>query len=319
MSRYAKIETFIWHDDKFQRLTDDARMLFLYLLTSPHGNMCGMFYLPELYAASDLQWAPERYRRGIEALLKASRIAVDGNVIWLKNHVKHNTPRGKNQIVGFVNALEKVPSNSLIKEYVEDLGKHLSEEDYSLFKELYNMPLDIPLRRGSEPHYDTPSNTVNSKQLTDTVTDTASASGTEAQAPKKQDDDADKNINPEIIKSFAQTFGYPPNQIQLETLTSFIDDGLPDELILEALKRSAETGANSPRYTAAILQSWVSKSAFTLDDVRALDNLRQPRRSSGPVAREDFVYTEPQQDLSFFTFLHDDPEDDNDKIKEDSA
>mgnify|MGYP000889806232 CR=1 FL=1 len=91
-----------------------------------------------------------------------------------------------NQIVGFVNALEKVPSNSLIKEYVEDLGKHLSEEDYSLFKELYNMPLDIPLRRGSEPHYDTPSNTVNSKQLTDTVTDTASASGTEAQAPKKQ-------------------------------------------------------------------------------------------------------------------------------------
>ena len=86
MSRYAKIETFIWHDDKFQRLTDDARMLFLYLLTSPHGNMCGMFYLPELYAASDLQWAPERYRRGIEALLKASRIAVDGNVIWLKNH-----------------------------------------------------------------------------------------------------------------------------------------------------------------------------------------------------------------------------------------
>lgn len=139
-------------------------------------------------------------------------------------------------------------------------------------------------------------------------------------SPKQaDDDDADNNSNREIIKVFAQTFGYPPNQTQLQMLLSFLDDGLPDELILEALKRSAETGASSPRYTTAILQSWVSKSVYTLDDVKALDNLKRPRRSSGPVAREDFTYTEPQQDLSFFTFLHDDPEDDNDKIEEDSA
>lgn len=96
------------------------------------------------------------------------------------------------------------------------------------------------------------------------------------------DDNTNKFLNQEITKSFSQTYGYPPNQTQLEMLTSFIDDGLPEELILEALKRSAEAGASSPTYTRAILQSWVSKAAYTLEDIHALDNLRKPSRRDGP-------------------------------------
>lgn len=302
MSRYAKIETFIWHDDKFRELTDDARMLFLYLLTSPHGNMCGLFYLPELYAASDLQWTPERYRRGIEALSKASRIAADGNVIWLKNHVKHNTPRGKNQIIGFVNALEKVPGNNLIKEYVEDLRKHLLGEDLALFEELYKIPYDIPLRRGIEAPIQTPSNTVISNQLTESVT----ASVTDArEAPEKPDDDVDENILSEVTKEFSITFGYPPNPTQIEMLLSFADDGMALELLREALKRSAQNGAKGPNYTRAILQSWLNKGALTMPDVERLEGTRGTR-GVNKVAREDFTYTEPDQDRSMFSFIEDD-------------
>ena len=122
-------------------------------------------------------------------------------------------------------------------------------------------------------------------------------------SPKNDDDD--EKFNSEIIKTFSQTFGYPPNQTQLEMLTSFIDDGLPDELILEALKRSAEAGANSPRYTTAILRSWLSRKALTLDDVKTLDNLRHPNRCDGPKGAEEFTYSEPEQDKSKFSFLSD--------------
>jgi len=48
----------------FRALPEDARTVFLYLLTCPHGNMCGIFYLPDLYAASDLQWDAETVSEG---------------------------------------------------------------------------------------------------------------------------------------------------------------------------------------------------------------------------------------------------------------
>ena len=314
MSRYATVETFIWHDEKLRELPEDARHLFLYLLTSPHGNMCGLFYLPELYACSDLQWEPKRYRKGIDTLCHTLLIEVDGDVIWIKNYLKYNPIRGPRQVTGAAKKLMDVPGNNLIGSFMQHLEKHLLEDDVELFKELYTKPYEYPIDTLSHRVCDTPSIAVT---VTDTDTDTVSATATdarEAPAEKPDDDAVEPNRNNELIKHFAQAFGAPPNQAQVEMLLSFLDDGIPEELIFEALKRSAEAGANSPRYTAAILQSWVSKSVYTLDDVKALDNLRQPRRSSGPVAREDFTYTEPHQDLSSFTFLHDDQEDDNDKV-----
>ncbi len=121
---------------------------------------------------------------------------------------------------------------------------------------------------------------------------------------KKPDDDVDDNKSSEIIKEFSVAFGYPPNQTQLEMLLTFLDDGLTKELITEALKRSAEAGAKSPNYTKAILQSWLNKGALTMPDVERLEGTRGTR-GVNKVAREDFTYTEPQQDRSMFSFLDD--------------
>lgn len=311
MSRYATVETFIWHDEKLRELPEDARHLFLYLLTSPHGNMCGLFYLPELYACSDLQWEPKRYRKGIDTLCHTLLIEVDGDVIWLKNYLKYNPIRGPRQVTGAAKKLMDVPGNNLIGSFMQHLEKHLLEDDVELFKELYTKPYDIPYRYPidtlSHTLCDTPSIAVT---VTDTVTDTVTATATDArEAPEKQDDDAaESNRNDALIKHFAQAFGAPPNQAQVEMLLSFSKEGIPDELIIEALKRSAEAGASSPKYTVAILQSWVSKKALTLDDVKALDNLRRPHRRDGPTTSDDFTYSAITQDRSKFSFLTDEKE-----------
>ena len=121
---------------------------------------------------------------------------------------------------------------------------------------------------------------------------------------KKPDDDDDEKFNSEVVKEFAVAFGYPPNQSQMEMLMSFTNDGMAGELILEALKRSAQNGAKGPTYTKAILQSWLNKGALTMPDVERLEGTRGTR-GVNKVAREDFTYTEPQQDRSMFSFLDD--------------
>jgi DNA replication protein DnaD len=119
-----------------------------------------------------------------------------------------------------------------------------------------------------------------------------------------RDDDDDQFS--EVAKEFRQVFGYPPNQTQVQMITSFLTDGLTTWHILEALKRTAEAGVTNPRYTQAILQRWMSLKAFTPEDVDRLDKLRQPkfRDQDRKFTREDFTFSEPPKpDPQLFPFL----------------
>ena len=294
MSRYATIQTFMWHDEKLRSLPEDARILFYYLLTSPHGNMIGLFYLPELYACSDLQWEQIRYRMGIDTLCDAQIIAVERDIIWVKNYLKHNTIKGEKQVSGAVNRLTMLPSTKLIKPFLKELRKHLSEADWKRFNELYTYPNDTL----SDTLCDTPSITGTG---TESGTVSESGSGSAAQTPteKPDDDDDVKHFVSEVTKEFAVAFGYPPNQTQMEMLMSFTNDGMMGELILEALKRSAQNGAKGPTYTKAILQSWLNKGALTMVDVERLDGVlsrQTPSNRTGETAAERLLREEIERE-----------------------
>ena len=314
MSRYTTVESIIWHDEKFRSLSEDARTLFLYLLTSPHSNMLGIFYLPKLYACSDLQWEPERYQRGIDTLCDTLLIEVDKDIIWVKNYLKHNPIKGPKQITGAVNRLMTLPDTKLIGPFMKNLEKHLLEDDVKLFKELYTKPYRYPI----DTLCDTPS-----IADTDTVTDTDTVSASERACAREAetDDDDDMKIDfeqesterlepaCEISEQFTKTFAYPPNQIQMQMLTSFLDDGLSVWHITEALKRSAEAGASSPNYPKAILQDWVNKKAFAKDDVLKLDKTRagNKRHKSTIVFDDNYEYKPRDRPAdSFFPWLDDD-------------
>lgn len=131
---------------------------------------------------------------------------------------------------------------------------------------------------------------------------------TQARAMHEDDDDDDEeSFLKDLGRAFESAFGYPPNSTQTEMLLSFVKDGVREEVVLEALKRSAENGAQNPSYTKSILQSWLSKKAYTLDDVKTLDKFRSPPRSrGGPVTRDEFTYKETRQDRSQFAFLRED-------------
>ena len=305
MSRYTTVESIIWHDEKFRSLPEDARMLFLYLLTSPHSNMLGIFYLPKLYACSDLQWDPERYQRGIDTLCHTLLIEVDKDIVWVKNYLKYNQIRGPRQVTGAVNRLMSLPDTKLIGPFMKNLEKHLLEDDLKLFKELYTKPYEYPSDTLSDTLCDTPS-----IAGTDTVTDTDTESASDrACAREEKDDDEERETVREITDAFTETFTYPPNSTQMQMLTSFLDDGLSAWHIREALKRAAQAGARSPTYVRTILQDWVNKQAFTPDDVKRLDETFKPKKArAGPrVFGDDYEYKprdRPPKEV--FPWLYDD-------------
>jgi len=79
MRDYAKISPSIWGSRKFLSINDDseARLLYFYIHTSPHGNSIGCYRLPKGYVMADLNWSPDQIDRAIEALCKA--LLIDWN------------------------------------------------------------------------------------------------------------------------------------------------------------------------------------------------------------------------------------------------
>jgi len=190
----VNIATRIWHDEKFRDLPDDAKMLFVYLLTCPHGNMCGLFYLPSLYACHDLGWPEERYAAAIEHL--RGHVCIEEDVILIKNFLRYNPIKGPKQAIGAARRLQEVPETSLINPFLELLEKNTLPVDYNTFTNT----LSIPYLRSE-----------NTPSIPETESDTDTESVTEAETDRKP---------PTPFQSIVDLFhSYCPSLPRIRTIT----------------------------------------------------------------------------------------------------
>lgn len=180
--RYASVQTIIWTDEKFRELPDAARLLFLYVLTSPHSNMIGYYFLPTAYAAFDLRYTPHEVSRAIRALEERGMVAYDdlAQVILVKNYLTFNPIVSPKQMRGAVNTLLQQPKSKLLNQFVASAKR--ATHDSTLWDEVFQTPitgdtLSKPIPTPSEP-----------VSMPDTGSDTGSdaGTGTDAGAKKKR-------------------------------------------------------------------------------------------------------------------------------------
>ena len=139
---YRKIDQKLWTSQTFRSLSEDARTLYQYLLTSPHNNALCCYVLPELYAAHDLQWLPERLREPFKELLSKRR--PDGSPMIYRDEAGVTFVHGQLQKEGLVNGnavkaavkvLEAMPTNSPVYRHVLDEVKALASQTDKPFHE----------------------------------------------------------------------------------------------------------------------------------------------------------------------------------------
>lgn len=64
MRDYGLVSSQFWITPDLQSISSDAKLLGVYLLTSPHTNMLGCFRLPIGYISEDLRWDKTRVEQG---------------------------------------------------------------------------------------------------------------------------------------------------------------------------------------------------------------------------------------------------------------
>lgn len=95
----------------------------LYLLTSPHRNIIGCYFLPEPYACFDLGWLPERFKKALDELLCVERVKYDEqyHIILIPNYLKFNPLENPNQVKSAIEKVNELPQTALFVDLISVL------------------------------------------------------------------------------------------------------------------------------------------------------------------------------------------------------
>ena len=99
MRDYGKVHTQFWASPSIKGLQDDAKMMALYLLTSQHGTIAGIFRLPDGYAMEDLGWGREKVAAVMQTLREEgfAERCDETKWVWINKHLEWNPPENPNQ------------------------------------------------------------------------------------------------------------------------------------------------------------------------------------------------------------------------------
>ena len=140
--RYQRIHAQIWSDEKFRKLSEDAKFLFLYLMTSPHSNSIGIYVLPKQYIECDLGWSGKRLAIPFAELLKVGFILYDETerVVCIRNHIKHNPIQNQKQVISAEKIIESLPKSPIFSNILERLTKQYHKPLVKLLTKPYTIP-----------------------------------------------------------------------------------------------------------------------------------------------------------------------------------
>lgn len=134
--RYNRIDPRFWTDRAVRGWSDDAKLLALYLLSSPHRTTEGLFRLPKAYIQADLEWSPERLGQPFRQLLESRFLDYDDDaqVVLIRNALKYQPLQNANQVTGALRLLEELPPTrltcdfqQLAEQFCQRLAKRLPE------------------------------------------------------------------------------------------------------------------------------------------------------------------------------------------------
>lgn len=115
MAQYRKVDTCIWNDEKFSKLSDRAKLAFLLILTHPNMTSFGCMRATVGGLAAELGWLSEGYQEGyrepFEELLSLGLVVVDDKAAFfaVPNFLKYNRPDGPKVVIGWGKLLYLLP------------------------------------------------------------------------------------------------------------------------------------------------------------------------------------------------------------------
>lgn len=128
MRDYSKVSPQFWIGQtgkKLRTLGMEAQIVAMYLLTSPHANMLGLFYCPEMFIAHETGLGIEGASKGLRSACEAGFCEYDeaSEVVWViemaSYQISDELTGNDKRIKGVQNEYDALPSNPYLKRFFD--------------------------------------------------------------------------------------------------------------------------------------------------------------------------------------------------------
>lgn len=132
MAKYRKIDPRIWNDAKFRELSDNGKLVFLFVLTHPYLTSLGCMRATLDGLAAELSWTPKAFREAFQEASTRGLLRADEAACFVSapKFLRYNIPESPNVVRGWINAWDLIPecdAKSLLykelKAFVEGFGE----------------------------------------------------------------------------------------------------------------------------------------------------------------------------------------------------
>ncbi|MFG7180709.1 hypothetical protein ACGYQ5_14370 [Burkholderia pseudomallei] len=148
-SRYRKVYTKVWGDDKFKALSAPppcGRWLWIYLLTGPHtGIIPGLYSLTEAEISEKLHWPISATRRALDEIcaLDMAKFDREHGVLFIPKGIDYDPPANPNVVRGWKVCWVEVPECDLKREAYAVLKAHVAERGEN-FERVFEDAIEWP-------------------------------------------------------------------------------------------------------------------------------------------------------------------------------
>lgn len=149
MARYRKIDPRVWNDAIFRSFSDNAKLLFFFLLTHPNMTALGAMRASLPGLAAELGWSEGSLREAFGEALSKGRVKVDekASCLMIPNFLKYNLPESPNVVKAWQGALDLIPECDLKTQVIEiarvkarSLSEAFREALPEVFQEAFRTP-----------------------------------------------------------------------------------------------------------------------------------------------------------------------------------
>lgn len=120
MRQYGAVHTRFWIGESASNMTDKQKLLYLYLLTSPHSNPIGCYRLPLSYIQSDLKWSSETVTETVTETVSIGLIEYDFKleIVLIKRFIEFNPIANPNVAKSCIQFIDIVSKKSTVYQHL---------------------------------------------------------------------------------------------------------------------------------------------------------------------------------------------------------
>lgn len=130
MRDYGTVASQFWVRGTGKELRGDmeAQLVALYLMTSPHANMIGVFHLPVLYLAHETGLSMDAAKGALERLAGKDFCTYEPESEWIcvhrfaANQIGEELKEGDKRIKGVLNEISKIPDGPCLDAFISRYG-----------------------------------------------------------------------------------------------------------------------------------------------------------------------------------------------------